>query len=46
MLGEVTIEGDTRVGRAPEVGAFDDKVGKGGRFRWAGRGKLGHARLV
>ena len=46
MLGEMSVEGDTDVGRAPEVRAINEKVGKGGGFRGAGRGKLGHARLV
>ena len=46
MLGEMSVKGDTEVGRAPEVRAIDEKVGEGGGFRRAGRGKLGHARLV
>ena len=40
------VEGDTEVGRAPEVRAVNEKVGEGGGFRRAGRGKLGQASLV
>ena len=43
MLGKMSIEGDTDVGRAPEVGSIDEKVGEDGGLRWAGRGKLGQA---
>ena len=39
----MSIKGDTDVGRAPEVGAIDEKVGEDGGHRWAGRGKTGQA---
>ena len=46
MLGEMSVEGDTEVGRAPEVGSVNEKVGKSGGFRGAEGGTRGHARLV
>ena len=40
------VEGDTDVGRAPEVRAANEKVGEGSGYWGAGRGKLGQTRLV
>ena len=35
MLREMSVEGDTEVGRAPEVRSVNEKVGKSGGFRRA-----------